>query len=271
MRLNFQVNVTAQSHAGQYRTLNEDRFLIDPASGLCAVADGMGGHQAGEVASTLCMETLASRLVGKPQDADIESAVESVRAAIEEANTAILRAASQTPNQTRMGTTIALILPWNSSAIIAHAGDSRVYRLRDGSLSQLTRDHSLLQEQVSSGLISKMEALHSHNRNLITRALGIEDKIEPDIEVIDLRAGDLFLVCSDGLTTMVCDEDLAQVLSELEPNPQLAAKVLIEVANDNGGHDNVTAALLWVSGAVQEQAPTRPSLFSRLFSSLFGH
>lgn len=275
--------VTAQSHTGMLRDHNEDSFLVDPKSGLCLVADGMGGHLAGEVASKLCVDTIQARLMGQLQatDAAIEMVSRAVKDAIEAANREIRINAKSSPERANMGTTVALLLPWKESAIVAHVGDSRVYRLRDGHLVPQTRDHSLLQEQVGAGFITNEEARLSHNRNLVTRALGVEDHVEPEMRVIDVRPGDLFLLCSDGLNTMVADADIELVLSELEPNPPLAANVLVNVANDNGGQDNVTVVLAWPA-AVTASAPTASStskpgaapaqrgLFAKLFGWLFG-
>ena len=282
------MEVTAQSHTGMLRDHNEDNFLVDPKSGLCMVADGMGGHLAGEVASKLCVDTIHARLMGTLQTggADVEAVRRAVGDAIEAANREIRISAKATQERANMGTTLALLLPCQDQIIVAHVGDSRVYRLRDGHLGPLTKDHSLLQEQVGAGFITNEEARLSHNRNLVTRALGVEDNVEPEIRVEAVRAGDIFLLCSDGLNTMVADADIESVLSSLEANPPLAAKVLVNVANDNGGQDNVTVALAWArqtagseaaATAVPVQAAAAaPSpgdergLISRLFGWLFG-
>ncbi len=283
--------VTAHSHTGMLRDHNEDSFLADPKSGLCLVADGMGGHLAGEVASKLCVETIQARLLGQLQIADssIETVSRAVKDAIEAANREIRINAKSAAERANMGTTVALLLPWKEQAVVAHVGDSRVYRLRDGHLAPLTKDHSLLQEQVGAGFITNEEARLSHNRNLVTRALGVEDQVEPDLRVVDLRAGDIFLLCSDGLNTMVADGDIELVLSKLEANPSLAARVLVSIANDNGGQDNVTVALAWsatepAAPAARSAAPAAPGaapgsankpatergLFAKLFGWLFG-
>lgn len=278
------LEVTAQSHTGMLRDHNEDSFLVDPKSGLCLVADGMGGHLAGEVASKLCVDTIQARLLGSLQatDSSIETVSRAVKDAIEAANREIRINAKSAQERANMGTTLALLLPWKEQAIVAHVGDSRVYRLREGHLAPLTKDHSLLQEQVGAGFITHEEARLSHNRNLVTRALGVEDQVEPDMRVVDLRPEDIFLLCSDGLNTMVADADIELVLSKLEANPSLAAQVLIAIANDNGGQDNVTVALAWLGAeppASQNTKPTpgsapepvaRPGLFARLFGWLFG-
>lgn len=274
------MQVTALSHTGVLRDHNEDNVLVDGTTGLCMVADGMGGHLAGEVASKLCVDTILARLSGVAQtpDTGIEALARAVRDAIEAANREIRINAHAAAERANMGTTVALLLPWKDKAVVAHVGDSRVYRLREGHLTPLTRDHSLLQEQVGAGFITHEEARNSHNRNLVTRALGVEDQVEPEMRVVDMHPGDIYLLCSDGLNTMVADADIEQVLAELEANPPLAAKVLINVANDNGGHDNVSVALGWLPAApaavaAATPAPARPSesgLFARLFGWLFG-
>lgn len=266
------MEVTAQSHTGMLRDHNEDSFLVDQKSGLCMVADGMGGHLAGEVASKLCVDTIQIRLAESMQalDSSIEEMAQAVREAIEMANREIRMNAKSSAERANMGTTVALMLPWRDSAIVAHVGDSRVYRLREGHLTSLTRDHSLLQEQVGAGFISNEEARLSHNRNLVTRALGVEDQVEPEMRVVDVCEGDIFLLCSDGLNTMVADGDIELVLSRLEVNPALAAKVLVNLANDNGGQDNVTVALAWRAAASAPEPSGAPGLLSRLFGWLFG-
>ncbi len=270
------MEVTVQSHTGMLRDHNEDNYLVDARHGLFLVADGMGGHLAGEVASKLCVETIHTQLLAFEQRADarLESAVKAVKDAIEVANRDIRAGARAASERANMGTTVVLVLVRGEAAIVAHVGDSRVYLLREGHLRPLTRDHSLLQEQVGAGFISHEEARNSHNRNLVTRALGVEDSVEPDVDIVDIRPGDIFLLCSDGLNTMVPDTDIELILTELETNPALAARVLVGVANDNGGHDNVTVALAWspIQGAVAEAPPAREErgLFGRLFGWLFG-
>ncbi|MEW5788357.1 MAG: Stp1/IreP family PP2C-type Ser/Thr phosphatase [Pseudomonadota bacterium] len=277
------MEVTVQSHTGMLRDHNEDNHLVDARNGIFLVADGMGGHQAGEVASKLCVETVHARLVDMPRfaDANLEIVVQGVKDAIHEANREIRRSARSSPERANMGTTLVLLLDRGDAAVIAHLGDSRIYRLREGHLQALTRDHSLLQEQVGAGFITHEEARQSHNRNLVTRALGVEENVDPEVNIVDVRPGDCFLLCSDGLNTMVADADIELVLAELEANPPLAAKVLVGVANDNGGHDNVTVALAWsparaappdeVAAGSRSVAPApEKGLFARLFGWLFG-
>lgn len=255
------------------REHNEDSHLVDPDLGLFVVADGMGGHQAGEVASRVCVESVQRYLAEHPRQEDGDSTdLESiVRAAIETAHHDIRKMAQDNPAQARMGTTVALMLLRDGQTILAHVGDSRIYRLREYFLQPLTRDHSLVQEQVAAGLVSASEARLSHNRNLITQALGVEEHIEPDIRRVDALAGDIFLLCSDGLNTMVSDRDMETILSELTLNLELAGKVLAQVANDNGGHDNLTLILARLpTGDSPPSIPTRRGLLARLLAWLSG-
>jgi protein phosphatase len=269
------MKATSLSDTGKLRERNQDSVWVDAATGLCVLADGMGGHQAGEVASKLCVDTLRQALDRKDLDRSGTDAVATaVMNALNSANRVIRDQARSMSGKTNMGTTAAILVPWQHearfAAVIAHVGDSRIYLWRKGHLKQLTRDHSLVQEQVGAGFLSKHEARQSHNRNLITRALGLEETVEPEFDVVDIEAGDLFLLCSDGLNTMVGDDEISEILSALGDNPALAARALIAVANDFGGHDNVTVALAWTAPAPSaHQAPSK-SLFSRLFGWLFG-
>lgn len=257
------------SHKGMLRDHNEDSFLVDPALGLYIVADGMGGHQAGDVASKLCVEAVHRKLrqaLETPVD-DAGALGKLVLDALNQANESIRRSPGFDRQKPNMGTTIALVLTRGDTAIIAHVGDSRVYRLRGDAFQPLTRDHSFLQAQVGSGFVSQDEARLSHNRNLVTRALGMDESVAADIGHSRVSSGDVFLLCTDGLNTMVSDEDIKLVLSELRENPDLTCRMLVEVANDNGGHDNVTVALLKANDVLFAAPP--PSLWRRLFGWLF--
>lgn len=266
------IEATALSHTGMLREHNEDAHLADSRAGLFIVADGMGGHQAGNVASRLCVENLQARLAEVlPLTTPTANALErALRDAIDYSHRLIQEAARGHPERTRMGTTVALLLLRGDSAILAHVGDSRIYLLRDGLLRLMTRDHSVLQELVGAGVVSKEEALHSHSRNLITQALGLDEQAQPDITHLETRPGDLFLLCSDGLNTMVSDDEMQLILTSLERNPALAGRVLVQVANDKGGHDNITLILARVTAATAA-SETRRGWLARLFARLFGN
>ena len=269
------------THKGMRREHNEDSYLVDPDLGLYVVCDGMGGHQAGDVASRLAVDAIQKRLAETLANAkqDAESLGNTVLDALNHANQTIRRSPLFDRQQANMGTTVALVLTRGDSAIVAHVGDSRVYRLRGGKLIALTRDHSFLQAQVGAGFVSKEEARLSHNRNLVTRALGMEATIAADVGNSRVAPGDVYLICSDGLNTMVSDNDIEIAVNELQENLDLAGQVLVQVANDHGGHDNITLVLLKaqsMAAPAPAAASPRPapasepvSLWQRLFGWLF--
>lgn len=224
------------THPGLVRDSNEDSVLpeTDGRDGgpvLVAVADGMGGHAAGEVASRLAIETVAA------SDAPLDER-------IAEANHAVMEAAELRPDQQGMGTTLTVgdFQP-DGTLRVGHVGDSRLYLYRGDNLLQVTRDHSLVAEYIAAGALSPEEAAHHPQRNVITRALGIDWEIAVDSHTVNLRVGDRVLLCSDGLTNMVPDADIARILGE-QPASQAAGWALIEAANKAGGEDNITVAIV---------------------------
>ncbi len=228
------------SDRGRVRTHNEDAIALDPALGLAVLADGMGGHQAGEVASAIAVQTVRAHLTASlaraAEPGEIEAAV---RTAVAAAHQAILTAAARTPGCRGMGTTLVLALFTREAVLIAHVGDSRAYRLRAGELRALTRDHSLVQQQIDAGLRRPQQARQLPERHVLTRALGIEGNGAPELSRHPLQPGDRYLLCSDGLHDMIDDERIAAGLRRA-PGPQAAARVLLDAANDAGGHDNVS-------------------------------
>jgi PPM family protein phosphatase len=223
---------------------NEDGFL-DEASrlSLVAVADGMGGHRAGEVASATALEALrAAMAAGRP-----------LRDAIVGANDAVLEKSVSDQELRGMGTTLtAGTLGTDGNFLIGHVGDSRAYLVRDGELTQITNDHSLVEELVRGGELTPEQAENHPRRSIITRALGIEPEVDVDEYPLSLRAGDRILLCSDGLTTMLRPEEIADILAN-EPDPERAARLLVDAANAAGGEDNVTAV---VAEVVEDDNPT---------------
>ncbi|HSG77136.1 MAG TPA: Stp1/IreP family PP2C-type Ser/Thr phosphatase [Burkholderiales bacterium] len=255
MDLSQVLEIASCTDPGMVRSHNEDSIAADPASGLVVLADGMGGYNAGEVASgmaTTVITTEIRQLLAKvrPYDVDPESnkiiAGQMVREQVMKANTSIYQAAQSQPQYAGMGTTLVVCLFYDNKALVAHLGDSRLYRMRDGTLKQVTRDHSLLQEQIDSGLITAEQAKHAQHKNLVTRALGIDPAVEPEIREYETRPGDIYLLCSDGLCDMVTDEDISMTLEALGANLKLAAQQLVQMANDNGGKDNVSVILVRV-------------------------
>jgi protein phosphatase len=251
------LEIVSQTHPGMIRSHNEDSVAYDAPSGLVILADGMGGYNAGEVASGIAVSVVLSeireRLLNvKPEHKDRHSEEEMgvilLRENVKKANTSIFNAANSQPQYSGMGTTIVTGLFFDDRVAVAHVGDSRMYRLRGETFESVTKDHSLLQEQIDSGMISKEDARTSKNKNLVTRAVGIDADVVPEIHVYDVQVGDIYLFCSDGLNDMVIDEDIGSTLQMLKANLRLAAIELIQLANDNGGRDNVSVILVKVNG-----------------------
>ncbi|MCZ7529701.1 MAG: Stp1/IreP family PP2C-type Ser/Thr phosphatase [Acidimicrobiia bacterium] len=224
----------AATDVGRVREGNEDSFVVDDRLRLFAVADGMGGHRAGEVASATAVEALRASVASG-------SAVDE---AIRNANAAVLEKSGGDDDLSGMGTTItAVVSVGPSEAVIGHVGDSRAYLLHEGELSQITDDHSLVEELVREGRLTPEQAEAHPQRSIITRALGIEQDVDVDTYTVKAEVGDRVLLCSDGLTTMVRSDDIASILRR-EPHPGHAAEQLVDAANEAGGEDNITAVVL---------------------------
>jgi serine/threonine protein phosphatase PrpC len=257
MNVGQALEIVSQTHPGRVRAHNEDSVSFDAERGLVVLADGMGGYNAGEVASGITVSVLSTEVKHslqsmRPEDKIEESgedvAVMLLRENVQKANASIFHAAQSQPQYAGMGTTVVAGLFYDNQVAVAHVGDSRMYRLRGETLEILTRDHSLLQEQIDSGMITREDARLSRNKNLVTRAVGIDEQVEVEIHVHDVEVGDIYLLCSDGLNDMVPDEDIGGTLAALKANLELAADQLIEMANDNGGRDNVSVILVKVKG-----------------------
>ncbi len=262
----------SRTDPGRVRTHNEDALLVDEARGLAVLADGMGGHKAGEVAAGMAVASIGTGL-GAWLDAqcaqDGESMLPSLAihqalaASVAEANRLIFDAAQAQSAFRGMGTTLVLAWFLGARLFIGHVGDSRAYRWRGGRLEQLTRDHSLLQEQLDAGLITPAQAALSTQRNLVTRALGVEPSVLTEIHVHAVRPGDGYLLCSDGLSDMVDDAGIAEILSEPWP-PSRQAVALVTRANELGGRDNVSALLVQAAfDPPSSAAPVPTPLFPR--------
>lgn len=250
------IDMVACSDTGRVRRNNEDAVFVNPRLGLAILADGMGGHNAGEVASNMVITALGSELAHAfrnlppwlPAANHRSRAHEVLSDVILRTNAAIHMAAQYNPRFAGMGTTLVAVQFYDDKLVVAHVGDSRLYRLRDDFLTRLTRDHSLLQEQIDKGMISPEEARFAPNRNLVTRALGVDPAV--DVELNDYQAlpGDLYLLCSDGLNDMAEDDEIAAIMTAFSANPQLCARQLIEMANEHGGRDNVSVILVKIRG-----------------------
>jgi len=240
---------------GRVRDHNEDCIESRPDIGLFVLADGMGGYNAGEVASGMATSLISDGLEESWHPKNVERLGRDEAKAMSErlineqiarANSAIFTTSQNNPECAGMGTTLVVTLFFDNFLTVAHIGDSRLYRLRGESMEQVTRDHSLLQEQLDSGLITPEEAKLSQNKNLVTRALGIDPSVEPEIHVYETQPDDTYLLCSDGLSDMVEDEEIRLTLITLKSNPNLTVQQLVQAANDNGGRDNISAMLIRV-------------------------
>jgi PPM family protein phosphatase len=253
MMIGSALEIVKLTDPGMVRSHNEDSVGSDADSGFVILADGMGGYNAGEVASGMAVamlsDNLKAALHGGQRDMKTLACEE-----IQKTNGAIFQAAQSQPQYNGMGTTLVLALFYNNRVTVAHIGDSRLYRLRGDQFEQVTRDHSLLQEQIDSGMITREDARHSHNKNLVTRALGVEPEVEIEVHEYPVLPGDLFLLCSDGLNDMVTDDDIQLTVGLMGANLEMAAQQLVQMANDNGGRDNVSVILVRV---VQDFAEKR--------------
>ncbi|OFZ67052.1 MAG: protein phosphatase [Betaproteobacteria bacterium RBG_16_56_24] len=249
--------MASQTDPGMVRSHNEDSVAYEPACGLVVLADGMGGYNAGEVASGIAVSVVATEISHRlqsasPADRDDASgdelAVSLLRDYIQKANASIYHASQSQPQYSGMGTTIVSGLFYDNRVAVAHIGDSRMYRLRGETLEAITRDHSLLQEQIDGGIISVADARLSKNKNLVTRAVGIDAEVVAEVHMHDVLVGDVYLLCSDGLNDMVEDDDIQSTLYAMQGNLPLAAGQLVQMANDNGGRDNISVILVRIKG-----------------------
>jgi serine/threonine protein phosphatase PrpC len=231
-----------QTSQGRVRTSNEDSYVVNPKTGLFLVADGMGGHVAGEIASRLAASTVDSSVTASITTG--EYSAEMLRLAAQEANARVLAAQREDPSLAGMGSTLTALLVRGDQYYIAHVGDSRAYRLRDSILEQLTRDHSLVWHLYENGVLGKADLAKHPQKNLITRSIGSHPQVEIDIEEGKGHAGDIYMLCSDGLTDGVTDEGIRQALLAPQGTPQEMADHLVDLANNAGGPDNITVVVV---------------------------
>jgi protein phosphatase len=246
------VQAAGITHVGMKRAHNEDSYLMLPDQALFCVADGMGGHASGEIASRIAVEELSEffKLTSSDEEATWPFKMDRTRnydenrlaTAIRLANVRIFQRASSASRYKGMGTTIATLHFASNLVYVAHVGDSRVYCLRNGALKQLTEDHSLLNDYLKARKLSPDEVESFPHKNVIVRALGMKDTVQIDLERLDPAEGDLFLLCSDGLSGMVSDDQIERTLLE-QPELQSACNELVLMANAAGGSDNVTCVL----------------------------
>jgi protein phosphatase len=257
------------SDTGKVREHNEDAIATHIDSGLLVLADGMGGYNAGEVASGIAVKTVmelvteavahGDRNVPEPETGLMRQSI-VLRDAVARANKIIHQTAKSQPQCEGMGTTIVACLFFDNRVSIAHVGDSRLYRLRRNRFEQLTLDHSLLQELVDRGFYSPEEAARSTNRNYVTRALGVEPGVNVAIQETEAQQGDVYMLCSDGLCDMVEDEDIHLTISTFSASLDTMGQQLVQLSNDNGGKDNISVIL----AQVLEPFPAKTGLFHKV-------
>ncbi len=270
MSLSGKIEFWGLTDVGRKRSHNEDTIASDIHAGIAILADGMGGYKAGEVASAIAVDEIMKEVRNglkrtKSGEIDEETgySVESlvVKTAIEKANETIYQTAQSQPQCKGMGTTVVTAAFYDNRMTIAHVGDSRLYRLRDGSFEQVTSDHSLLQELIDKGFYTPEEAKNSLNKNLVTRALGIEENTSPDVQEDVVKPGDVYLLCSDGLTDLVDDDEIRATLEEHGASLETAAITLVGKANEKGGKDNISVILARSLKSFQ----AKQSWYSRIF------
>jgi len=269
MSLRGKIDFAELTDTGRVREHNEDAIGSDPDLGLMVLADGMGGYNAGEVASGIAVQ-IVSELAAEGANREARQEIDPhsglmrqsiiLRDAVYRSNKIIYQTAQSQTHCEGMGTTIVACMFYDDKVSIAHVGDSRAYRLRGGKLEQMTLDHSLLQELVDRGFYSEEEAQRSTNRNYVTRALGVEPTVEVEVHEHDVLPDDVYLLCSDGLPDMVEDDDIHLTISTFNASLDVVGQQLIDLANDHGGRDNVSVML----AQVKEAFPAKKSLFAMI-------
>ncbi|HEY8024145.1 MAG TPA: Stp1/IreP family PP2C-type Ser/Thr phosphatase [Burkholderiaceae bacterium] len=266
MAYHVELKIAAKTDTGLVRSHNEDAIAHNHECGLAILADGMGGYNAGEVASAIATSTLKemteAQLQGRSwngRPGHSKFVQQLLVTSVERANAAILEAARKEPQFSGMGTTIVAAVFHQNKLTVAHVGDSRVYRLRRGELSLITRDHSMLQEQIDAGLIDPEWARFSANRNLITRAVGVDHVVDVEVHDHQTQTGDIYLLCSDGLSDMLSMKEIGDILNKTASDLELTCDALVARANKNGGRDNTSVILINVqsSQAASQGLPRR--------------
>jgi len=270
MTLRSKIRCVGMTDTGKVREHNEDTIATDGDIGLLVLADGMGGYNAGEVASGIAVKTVLNLIREQVEREDLSVLDKDtglsrpsiiLRDAIHRANKIIYQTARSQPQCEGMGTTIVAALFFDNKVSIAHVGDSRMYRLRSDRFEQVTMDHSLLQELVDRGFYSAEEAQRAANKNYVTRALGVEPNVDVELQEAAVQKGDVYVLCSDGLSDMVEDDDIHLTISTFSANLDTVAKQLIQLANDNGGRDNVSAVMAQILDAF----PANKGVIDKIF------
>jgi protein phosphatase len=270
MTFKDKIKIFGLTDVGRVRDHNEDSIGDNPDLGLVVLADGMGGHRGGEVASAITVSTILEILADKlnnikPGDIDKASGYSlqsvAVHDAINRANENVFTSSHENSQYRGMGTTVVVLLFYDDRFTVAHVGDSRLYRYRDSELEQITNDHSLMQELIDRGFYSAEQAENSLNRNLVTRAVGIEESVQVDVLEDVAHSDDIYLLCSDGLTDMVNDDVIKNTIVENSENLEKIATELIRLANESGGKDNISVIL----AKPVKPFPASDNLFSRFY------
>ncbi len=246
----------AKTDTGRSRDNNEDSVAVDEETRLAVLADGMGGYNAGEIASGMATAFIKSEMSRWLTEVGGTARAKEVRRAMEicvdSANLSIFNAANSNSNYSGMGTTLVVGVFRDDVLVLGHIGDSRCYRWRAGKLEQISRDHSLLQEQIDAGLVTLEQAQHSNIKNLVTRALGVEEIVLLEVNEYPVELGDFYLMCSDGLSDMVQDAAIAKILGA-EGGLEQKVQLLVDAANDNGGRDNISVLMVEVLEATEKR------------------
>ncbi len=271
MDLTGKLEIVGRTDKGMVRSHNEDSYGSEIGTGITVLADGMGGYKAGEVASALAVNTIIGDIAGRlfelnnktlRENTDFRAESIACRLSVEKANEVIYQTSQNQPQYSGMGTTLVMALFYDNRISIAHVGDSRLYRFRENSLEQITVDHTLLQELVERGFYTPEEAKASLNKNLVTRALGIEPFVKVDLREDIVLPEDIYLLCSDGLNDMLEDSAISLTLQKFSDNLDEVAKQLIDQANANGGKDNVSVILI----KSLKTFPAKKRWYQKLFS-----
>lgn len=270
MTYSVELQFAAKTDTGLVRAHNEDAVEISEVHKAVVLADGMGGYNAGEIASGIAttvfraaLEQQLQQVQEKGRAASSKSLQRLVVDAVTAANEQILEVARIQPQYSGMGTTLVAALFHHDRVIVAHVGDSRAYRFRQGQLTQITRDHSQLQEQIDAGLVSPEWARFAPNKNLITRALGVAAQVDVEVNDYQTEGGDIYLLCSDGLSDMLASEQMSAMLADNDTDLELLCNSLVQAANDNGGRDNISVILVQVVSSM----PAPKAWWERLAAS----
>ncbi len=275
MNLSGKIEVVNITDVGKRRPHNEDSTLCDLAEGLVILADGMGGYKAGEVASAIAVTSAHKKVmdglakincVTTDQNTGLSEIATVVKNALIYVNSEIYKTALSDPQCQGMGTTMVVVLFRNNIATIAHVGDSRLYRLRQNKFTQVTKDHSLIQELIDRGLYTREEVLKTTPKNLVTRAIGIEPEVQVDVAEETVYPGDIYMLCSDGLNDMVDDEEIHLTLSKYSANLAQSGNELVRLANKNGGKDNISVVLVRI---LDDLSVTSGNLIAKLKNRFF--